>query len=217
MVLHVWARCREANCFSHVIIATDDQRIAAVAAEAGAQVAMTDPTCASGTDRVAEVARQHRLSPDSVVVNVQGDEPAVHPEALQQLAALFVDPTVHMGTLIRPLDEPERHNPNIVKVVLRESRDALYFSRSDIPHQRDGAPAPLRWAHLGLYGYRASVIQRLAAAAPSALERSESLEQLRALELGITIRCGITQHRSTAVDVPADVAAAEVALKMLGR
>lgn len=213
MIQHVWARCSEAGCFSRIIVATDDQRIIDAVKAFGGEALMTSPSCASGTDRVAETARQTR---GEIFINVQGDEPAVAPQTLRTLAGLFEDPAVNMGTLIRPLLEEERANPNVVKVVLDESRRALYFSRSEIPFQRDaGAPAMARWAHLGLYGYRRPTLERLASMQPTALEKMESLEQLRALGNGIAIHCGVTTAATHAVDRPEDVPLAEAALARL--
>ncbi len=215
MVQHVYERCVEAGCFSQVIIATDDARIEAAARSFGATCVMTSPSCASGTDRVAEVATALGLLGDAVLINVQGDEPAVHPGSLATLAKTFDDPAVDMATLVRPLREDERPNPNVVKVVLDEARNALYFSRADLPFQRDpGAPVP-RFAHLGLYGYRARVLLRLATLPPTALEKTESLEQLRALGHGIRIACRVTEHSTQAVDRPEDVPLAEAALTRL--
>ena len=216
MVQHVYERCVEAKCFERVVVATDDERIAAVVRGFSGEVAMTSATCASGTDRVAEVARASSAPADAVFVNVQGDEPAIHPESLTILARAFGDASVEMGTLIRPLLEAERSNPNVVKVVLDESGHALYFSRADIPFQRDASgPPPPRWAHLGIYGYRKATLLRIAGLAPTALEKSESLEQLRAMGHGVRIVCCVTKHSSTAVDVPADVPLAEAALDAL--
>jgi 3-deoxy-manno-octulosonate cytidylyltransferase (CMP-KDO synthetase) len=219
MVQHVWTRCQEAKCFDRVIIATDDRRIVAAAAGFGAEAELTAPELPSGTDRVASVARQLALPDDAVVLNVQGDEPAIHPTALSTLTRAFSDETVEMGTLIRPLDDAERANPNVVKVVLDESGYALYFSRHDIPFQRD-SPAPglqalQRWAHLGIYGFRNRVLQRVCQLPPTVLERAESLEQLRALGNGIRILCRPTPHASVAVDRPEDRAAAEECLRRL--
>lgn len=217
LVLHVLDRCLEAGCFDRVLVATDDERIAGVVRAAGGEVALTPADCPSGTDRVAHAAAQLGLAGDAVVINVQGDEPAVPPAALLALVALFDDAQVDMGTLVRPLEEAERGNPNVVKVVRSEAGDALYFSRADLPYARNAEPTLRRWAHLGLYGYRARVLQRLAALPPTALERSESLEQLRALGHGLRIRCGEMTWRSVAVDVPGDVPAAEAALQALPR
>jgi 3-deoxy-manno-octulosonate cytidylyltransferase (CMP-KDO synthetase) len=216
MVQHVVERCADAKCFSRVVVATDDERIAAAVKGFGGEALMTSPDCASGTDRVAEVAKQLGLPAESVVINVQGDEPAVHPHSLAALAKAFDDPSVQMATLIRALKEDERQNANVVKVVLDEAWNALYFSRAELPFQRDASgPPPPRWAHLGLYGYRANVLTRLAALPPTLLEKTESLEQLRALGHGIRIACRVTQHQSQAVDRPEDVRLAEAALARL--
>lgn len=216
MIQHVVERCREAGCFSRVVVATDDERISAAVRGFGGEALMTSPGCASGTDRVAEVAARLGLSGEAVVINVQGDEPAVHPQALLTLARAFDEASVEMGTLVRALKEEERTNPNVVKVVLDETGSALYFSRADLPFQRDAAgPPPQRWAHLGLYGYRARVLSRLATLPPTSLEKTESLEQLRALGHGIRITCRVTPHQTQAVDRPEDLPLAEAALARL--
>jgi len=216
MVQHVFERCDEARCFSRVLVATDDARIVEAVAAFGGEAVLTSPACASGTDRVAEVARGLKLAPEAVVVNVQGDEPAVHPESLWLLARAFEADAVEMATLVRPLADEERANPNVVKVVRDEAGYGLYFSRADIPFQRDaGATGLRRWAHLGLYGYRAHVLERLSTLPPTALERTESLEQLRALGNGVSILCVETRHATQAVDTPADVPLAEAALLKL--
>jgi len=208
MIEHVWRRCQESGAFSRVIIATDDERIAA-AVSAFAEVARTSSSCPSGMDRVAAVVRG--LPEEAAIAHVQGDEPAVHPESLRQLAQALAAPAVGMATLVRRLLPAERRNPNVVKVALALNGEALYFSRSDIPHQ-SGAVVPPRYAHLGLYAYRREVLLQLASLPPSPLELSEQLEQLRALENGIRIHCVLTTHHSLAVDVPEDVARAEAAL-----
>jgi 3-deoxy-manno-octulosonate cytidylyltransferase (CMP-KDO synthetase) len=203
MIEHVVHRCHEAQVFGRVMVATDDQRIAAAVRGFGGEVMMTSPACASGTDRVAEVARALSLPGDSVVVNVQGDEPAMPPAGLRALTRLFDDPAREMATLVRPLRDEERVNPTVVKAVLDEAGRALYFSRADLPFQRDpGGEAIPRWAHL-------------ARLPPTALERVESLEQLRALGHGIAIHCARTDRSSAAVDRPEDVPLAEAALEAL--
>jgi len=212
MVEHVYRRCEEARCFDSITVATDDERVAEAVRAFGGSVALTSPACVSGTDRAAEVVRT--LSRVDVVVNVQGDEPAVPPEALRTVAAAFHDPAVELCTLVRPLQPEERQNPNVVKVVLDESGRALYFSRADLPFERADGGAQ-RWAHVGLYGYRRDVLLRLAALPPTPLEKTESLEQLRALGAGIRITCKPTEHRVRGVDTPEDVAAAEAALRQL--
>lgn len=213
MIEHVYRRCQEARCFDSIVVATDDDRIAEAVRGFGGKVQRTSPGCVSGTDRVAEVVST--LSRADVVVNVQGDEPAVPPKALQQLAKVFEDAAVQMATLVRKLEEPERANPNVVKVVLDQSGHALYFSRADVPFARVETGVQ-RWAHVGLYGYRRDVLLQLAALPPTTLEKTEGLEQLRALGAGLRIRCLLTEHKARGVDVPEDVADAEAALKALG-
>lgn len=216
MVQQVVERCVEAKCFSRVLVATDDERISAAVKAFGAEVMMTSAACASGTDRVAEVAAALGLSGEDVVINVQGDEPAVHPLALATLALAFQEKTVEMATLVRALKDHERGNANVVKAVLDEAANALYFSRAELPFQRDASgPAPQRWAHVGLYGYRARVLARLATLPPTQLEKAESLEQLRALGHGIRIACKVTPYESQSVDRPEDVPLAEAALARL--
>jgi len=215
MVRHVYERCVEAQCFSSVVVATDDERIRVTVLDFGGEVVMTSPACATGTDRVAEVATSMGLGGETVLVNVQGDEPAVHPESLALLAKTFEEASVEMATLVRVLKEEERANPNVVKAVLDEAGDALYFSRADLPFQRDAGVGLTRYAHLGLYGYRARVLKRLATLSPTALEKTESLEQLRALGHGLRIACRVTAHTSQAVDRPEDVPLAEAAVTRL--
>jgi 3-deoxy-manno-octulosonate cytidylyltransferase (CMP-KDO synthetase) len=208
MVQHVWERCQESGAFARVGVATDDERIAEAVRAFGGEVWMTSPDCPSGTDRVAEVAR---LLPESgVLINVQGDEPLIASEALVSLVEAFRDPTVEMATLVRALAPEEVENPNVVKAVVGVSGDALYFSRAALPFERDPGTAPVpRWAHIGLYGYRRETLLRLAALPPSPLERVEKLEQLRALEHGIRIRCRETRWSSVGVDTPEDLVRAE--------
>ncbi len=216
MIEQVFRRCQEASCFAQILVATDDQRIEAEVRRFGGISILTSPQCQSGSDRVAEAASTLALSADAVICNIQGDEPAVHPEALRQLVVAFDDPSVEMATLVRPLDASERENPNIVKAVLDERSNALLFSRHDIPFEREALKTPIaRWAHLGLYGYRAETLERIAKLPPHVLEQTESLEQLRALAHGVRIACRVTRHRSVAVDRAEDVALAEAALAAL--
>lgn len=215
MIEHVVERCHESKSFERVIVATDDEGIAAAVRAFRGEVMMTSPTCASGTDRVAEVAQTLKLDASAVVVNVQGDEPALHPQALWALARVFSNGAVSMATLVRPLRDEERSNPNVVKAVLDEQGRALYFSRADLPFQRDAGPSIPRLGHVGIYGYRVDTLLKLATLKPTALEQTESLEQLRALGHGIAIHCVLTNHGSAAVDRPEDVPLAEAALSGL--
>jgi 3-deoxy-manno-octulosonate cytidylyltransferase (CMP-KDO synthetase) len=210
MIQHVWERCQRSGAFARVVVATDDERIALAVRGFGGEAVLTSPECPSGSDRVAEVARD---APGfDLFVNVQGDEPLLSPVALRELVAVLADPAVGVATLVRPLREEERANPNVVKALLASSGDALYFSRADLPYCRDPNARPKRYAHLGLYGFRRATLLRLAALPPSPLEQAEKLEQLRALEAGIAIRCALTDYVSVGVDTPLDLAQAEARL-----
>lgn len=204
MIEHVYRRASDARSVSSVIVATDDDRIFRTVVSFGGLARMTSPNHPSGTDRLAEVAAN--LSCD-IIVNVQGDEPLIDPTTIDQaVAPLKADPSLEMSTLRRRIDDPEEiTNPNLTKVVVDRDGYALYFSRAPIPYVRGGAQAAPAWAHIGLYVYRRTCLLRLAALPPSALERSEALEQLRALENGIRIKAIETSHESIGVDTPEDL------------
>ena len=172
-----------------VIVATDDERIAAAARLAGADVCMTAASHASGTDRIAEVARLRGFVPDDLVVNLQGDEPAMPAVIIEQVAAALVaHPRAAIATAAAMVESRgEFLDPNVVKVVADHEGRALYFSRAPIPHDRDGGGFEAR-RHIGLYAYRTRALLRFASLPPSRLERLEQLEQLRALEHGLEIR-----------------------------
>ena len=189
MICHVAERTRQARGFGDVIVATDDARIAAAVAATGARVVMTRADHPSGTDRLAEVAASLDAE---IIINVQGDLPLLDPAMVEELAArLTADSSLPMATLAVPIrDEAEWRSPHVVKVVAGRYGHALYFSRSAIPHDRDGRTRPgdvLGLRHVGMYGYRRDVLLRLAGLAPTPLEERERLEQLRALEHGIAI------------------------------
>ena len=207
MIRHVWERVRQVRSLSAVLVATDDPRIAEAVRGFGGEVAMTGE-CRTGTDRVFEASRNR---PEDLVLNVQGDEPLIEPSCLEDLLRAFDDSAVGMATLRRPLDPEEQGNPNVVKVVCALNGDALYFSRSALPYVRHG-PAQA-WAHVGVYAYRKAVLARLAGLPSTPLERAEGLEQLRALESGLSIRAIETAYRSLGVDTPEDLARAERALR----
>ncbi len=208
LIQHVWERCLRAKGVEEVVIATDDMRIAEAAFEFGAEVSITSPKHQSGTDRVAEVAK--RLRGITHVVNVQGDEPLIDPRLVTKLAAALADDKrIEMITAanIFPVDE-DVTNPNSVKVVLDRERNALYFSRSPIPFVRDGPVLPF-YRHQGIYGFSTAFLLQFVKWKPSSLERSEQLEQLRALENGARIRVIVTKHGSIGVDTPEDAATVE--------
>ena len=175
---------------AEVIVATDDARIAEACGRFGARAEMTGSAHASGTDRIAEVARRLDWPDERIVVNVQGDEPLLPPALVSQVAGLLEGgPEAGMATLATPIAErAEWDDPNVVKVVTDRRSRALYFSRSRIPWPRDGAgPDGNAMRHVGLYGYRVRALKAFTDAKPCGLELQERLEQLRALWLGIPI------------------------------
>jgi 3-deoxy-manno-octulosonate cytidylyltransferase (CMP-KDO synthetase) len=206
MVEHVYRRAAAARGVDAVVVATDDERIAAAVRAFGGTARMTRPTHRTGTDRIAEVAAD--LTCD-IVLNVQGDEPLIEPEMLEQvIGPLVADAAVNMSTVYCAITDPSDHaNPNVVKVVNDRRGQALYFSRAPIPHMRDLRlrPVPPTYKHIGLYGYRRTFLLTLAGLPQTPLELSESLEQLRALEHGYRIHTVETQHDSIGVDTPEDL------------
>lgn len=210
LIQHVYERAKLARGVAAVVVATDDRRIADAVRSFGGDVAMTRDDHPSGTDRVAEVAAG--LDAD-VVVNLQGDEPLIEPASLELLADMLqADDTCDMATLAVPIRSLEQwHNPACVKVVRDAAGRALYFSRSPIPHVRDGAPdfaaRPARFLqHLGLYAYRRDFLLALAKLPPEPLEEFEKLEQLRVLAVGKRIKVGVVEQAGLGVDTPADYA-----------
>jgi len=205
---------------SEVIVATDDDGIRRCCEDFGATVCMTGSSHRSGSDRVAEVASKLGWGATDVVVNLQGDEPLVEPALLDALAAcLWADPGAAIATVSTPIWHiDELDNPNVVKVVCDAAGRALYFSRAAIPSQRDGRPDPdslgRRYRrHVGLYAYRVEALERLAAAPASEAELAESLEQLRALHLGMPMHVmGSESPPAHGVDVETDIPDVERAL-----
>ena len=204
MIEHVYRRASDARGVGRVVVATDDERIASAVWAFGGQAVMTSPAHASGTDRIAEVAAA--LDCD-LIVNVQGDEPMLAPQAIDEaVAPLAADASIVMGTLGCRLDEhADPQNPNVVKVVVDRAGFALYFSRSPIPFRRAGAPLAAVFKHIGLYVYRRDFLLTLARLPRTPLERAESLEQLRALEHGYRIKVVDTTWTSVSVDTPEDL------------
>ena len=214
LIRHVAERALKARGVDLVVVATDDDRIAAVARSCGARAVMTGPA-ATGTDRVAQAVRQLAPRPE-VVVNLQGDEPLIEPAALETLLGAMSDPRVRMATLARPLAEGELERPQVVKVVCAANGDALYFSRAAIPHRRAGGTSPMARAHVGIYAFREPFLQEFAALPQGRLEQEESLEQLRALEQGHRIRVVETQYGGFGVDTPEDLERARAMLERAG-
>lgn len=203
MIQHVYERAARAPLVARVLVATDDARIEAAVRSFGGEAVSTAREHASGTDRVAEVAR--RIDGE-IVVNVQGDVPFLAPEMIEASVGLLRErsdlPMATIKAAIR--DREELENPNVVKVVTDRSGCAIYFSRSAIPYWRD-ATSWQAWRHIGLYAYRREFLLRFAALEPTPLERAEKLEQLRALEWGYRIAVAEVESPSIEVDTPADL------------
>jgi 3-deoxy-manno-octulosonate cytidylyltransferase (CMP-KDO synthetase) len=203
LLAHVVARARSASGVDVVVVATDDERIAVAARQAGAEVVVTGPA-ETGTDRVALAARVMLPRP-TLVVNLQGDEPLIEPAAIEALVHAMNEGGSEMATMARPLDEGEWERPEVVKVVTDRNGNALYFSRAPIPARREPGPSPLARAHVGMYAYTPAFLERFAALEPGRLEMEERLEQLRALEHGYRIRVVDTTYRGFGVDTPEDL------------
>jgi 3-deoxy-manno-octulosonate cytidylyltransferase (CMP-KDO synthetase) len=202
MLQHVYERASQARYLTKVVIATDDQQIYDAARWFGAPVQMTRSDHLSGTDRVAEVASADAAA---VIINIQGDEPLIDPEAIDAAAlALLDDDDLPMGTLKKRIEDPEEiTNPNVVKVVTDLAGDAIYFSRCPIPYVRDGSI--IHYKHIGLYVYRREFLLRYSELPVGPLEQVERLEQLRAIENGHRIRVVETEYDSLGVDTPEDL------------
>ncbi len=202
MIQHVWERARQSRLLDGLVVATDDDRIAAAARAFGAETVLTSPAHTSGTDRVAEAAA---AADAEIIVNIQGDEPLIDPAAIDlAISTLLDDPSCRMATLKRRIERPEDvTNPNIVKVVTTIDGWALYFSRSPIPANRGGTAR--WWKHIGLYVYRRDLLLSYSSLRRGELEETEKLEQLRALENGIGIRVSETEYDTIGVDTPQDL------------
>lgn len=221
LVLHVARRALAAGA-REVWVAADDPRIADALEGSGVRVAMTSTTHPSGTDRLAECARLAGWSDDTIVVNLQGDEPFAPAEGISAVAALLRDSGAEMATLAAPVTDAETlFDPNTVKLVQAANGDALYFSRAPVPWPRDAfardrtrLPEGGHWLrHIGIYAYRAGFLQRFAAMPPGRLEQIESLEQLRVLEAGFRIAAAMTPAPfPPGVDTPEDLVRAEARL-----
>ena len=204
MIQHVYERANQAQRPAKVLVATDHEQVYQAVTDFGGQALMTSPDHPTGTDRLAEVAR---ACPEyELIINVQGDEPLIEPAVIDQLAAAFDDePELVMATLAAVMAEDEYDKPSAVKVVTKRNGHALYFSRSLIPYPRVPAAELPVYKHIGIYAYRRDFLLAYAALAPTPLERTESLEQLRALEHGYNIKVLLTDFQSVGVDTPEDL------------
>lgn len=204
MIRHVYEQARRCAQLSSVVLATDDHRIRLVAEKWDIPVVMTRTTHPSGTDRVMEAAVKLNLPTNSVVVNIQGDEPALEPAMLTQLVRPFGSADVQVTTLAREINAVEAENPDLVKVVFAKDGRALYFSRAPIPHQRKTQNNHYH-GHIGIYALRMKMLKKFVALDQSRLEIAERLEQLRLLENNIAIHIVVTNHQTCGVDRPEDI------------
>lgn len=204
MFWHVYEHAGKCPELSKIVLATDDERIVASAKSLNVPVVMTRNDHISGTDRVLEAAEKLCVPENAVVVNIQGDEPALEPAMLSELVQPFELPEIHVTTLARKIHSKEAENPDLVKVVFDRDHKALYFSRAPIPVSRNGKEEVL-YGHIGLYAFRMKILRQFVFLGPSRLEVIEKLEQLRLLENGISIHVVITNYRCTGVDRPEDI------------
>jgi 3-deoxy-manno-octulosonate cytidylyltransferase (CMP-KDO synthetase) len=210
MISRVYEQAMLGN-LDKVVVATDDERIYTHINDIGGEAIITSSTHTNGTERCCEVLGKIKEEFD-VAINIQGDEPYIHPEQISQLAGLFENKEVQIGTLIKKIDDPaDLLNPDsIKKVVVNKNSEAIYFSRSVIPFLQGvdhgkWLDSHVYYKHIGIYGYRSDVLRDIVKLPPSPLEKAESLEQLRWIENGYKIKVAITEHESPSIDVPADL------------
>ncbi len=204
IIRHVYDNVVNTNIFDKVIVATDDQRIFEAVKKFGGEVEMTSKNHQSGSDRVAEVCK--KIDAD-IVVNVQGDEPFIDKKTLKELIAVFEDKDVEVASLMHKISLIDAENPNVVKVVVKNNYDALYFSRSKIPYNRDGVDC-VYYGHVGVYAFKKEVLLNFVKLEKSELEDLEKLEQLRLLENNYQIRMVLTNYEGIGIDSPDDLAQA---------
>ncbi|MDF1755112.1 MAG: 3-deoxy-manno-octulosonate cytidylyltransferase [Verrucomicrobiales bacterium] len=203
LIQHVWDQCRKCENLDQVVVATDDERIMAGVEAFGGKAIMTRDDHPSGTDRIAEVAEQ--IPEATHIINIQGDEPQICPQLIDELVvSMTSDPDLPMITAANPMtsDDPAVNDPNVVKVTIDANGLALYFSRSPIPYAREPIEGLTYYRHKGIYGFRRDFLLQFVAWSPSLLERTECLEQLRALENGADIKVILTKDQSPGIDTP---------------
>ncbi len=204
VIEHVYKRSQQAKLVDQVLVATDDKRVYDKVDEFGGRAVMTSPDHQSGSDRLAEVAAD--LDAD-LIVNVQGDEPLIRPEMIDQAIRILENSdNIQMSTLASPITKVIAKKPDRVKVVLDKNNQALYFSRAKVPFYRDRVKLEQKYLqHIGLYVYKKDFLLKYTELEPTPLEKAESLEQLRALENGYKIKVGITEHHGPGIDRPEDL------------
>ena len=209
MIQRVYEQAKKCGQLSEVIVATDDDRIFEHVRGFGGKAVMTSSSHQSGTDRCAEVAEKH---PEyDAIINIQGDEPYIDPEQISKLINCFGDADTQIATLVKKVStDQELHNTNSPKVIINKNSEAIYFSRSPLPHIR--GQEPQNWLqhftyfkHIGIYGYRANILRQITKLPVSPLEKAESLEQLRWIENGYKIKVAETEIETIAIDMPEDL------------
>jgi 3-deoxy-manno-octulosonate cytidylyltransferase (CMP-KDO synthetase) len=209
MIQRVYEQCKKATSLSEVIVATDDERIAAHVKSFGGKVAMTNINHQSGTDRCAEVMQTYTGLCDAII-NIQGDEPFIDPEQINILADVFHQPHVQLVTLKKKMElEADVLNPNMVKVISNQQGEAIYFSRSPIPYRRNPEANIIYYKHIGIYGYRKETLTAITQLPLGILEQAENLEQLRWIEHDFRITLIETTIENIAIDTPDDLARVE--------
>jgi 3-deoxy-manno-octulosonate cytidylyltransferase (CMP-KDO synthetase) len=216
LIQHVWERCQQCLQLDEILVATDDERILNTVIDFGGKAVMTSSNHPTGTDRIAEAALT--VPKATHIVNIQGDEPLIDPGLIDELAAMLAaDPSLDMATAANPLNpgDPAVQDPNVVKVAVALDGRALYFSRSPLPFFRNPVEGLPVLRHKGIYAYRRGFLERFVTWQPSPLEMAESLEQLRALENGATIKVILTSDTSPGVDTPEQALEIERLLKVM--
>ncbi len=215
MIQWVYENVSHVNGLTDVYVATDDRRIFDAVAGFGGKALMTASTHTCGTDRLAECAELLALNDDDIVLNIQGDEPLIRPEMVEDLLSTFKDDTVYMSTLKKKIEEEEElKNPNVVKVIDNVKGDAIYFSRFTLPYERDGVHCT-HYKHVGTYGYKVWFLKKYSSMPKTELENAESLEQLRVIENGLKIRVKETKWQTVGVDTPEQIALVEEQIQNL--
>jgi 3-deoxy-manno-octulosonate cytidylyltransferase (CMP-KDO synthetase) len=210
MIQRVYEQAKKCKILAEVVVATDDKRIESAVKKFGGNVVMTSSKHQSGTDRCYEALRK-TAGTFSAVINIQGDEPFIHPKQIEKVANCFKNKNVQLATLAMKLNNAEElTNPNTIKVLISKKKEAIYFSRTAIPYYRgkkqsEWPKAHIYYKHIGIYGYRADILGQVTKLDRSPLEIAESLEQLRWLENGYRINIDLTPHESFSIDTPKDL------------
>jgi 3-deoxy-manno-octulosonate cytidylyltransferase (CMP-KDO synthetase) len=212
MIQRVYEQVSGYKSISGIVVATDDQRIMKAVTDFGGNACLTSATHGSGTERCCEAMEFFgKLSAEDIILNIQGDEPFIDPAQLEELAGCFSVPGVEIGSLVKRItSEEELFDPNVVKVIMDKDSKAIYFSRQALPYQRGKDPGSwlesgVYYKHVGLYGYSVKVLKELVTLPESVLEKAESLEQLRWIENGYSVRLRETEYESLAIDAPSDL------------